>query len=72
MVADQSLIALFMGKEQLGYYTLARLVVRVMAIIPATLSVVLSPKVSACYGRTGQPKALRKYFWIILGVHLAY
>lgn len=72
MVADQSLIALFMGKEQLGYYALARLVVRVMAIIPATLSIVLSPKIAACYGCTGQPKALRKYFWIILGIHIVF
>jgi O-antigen/teichoic acid export membrane protein len=72
MVVDQSLVALFMGKEQLGYYTLARLVVQVMMVVPATLSIVLSPKVAACFGRTGQPGALRKYFWIILGVHIVF
>jgi O-antigen/teichoic acid export membrane protein len=72
MVADQSLIALYMSKEQLGYYALARLVVNTMGIIPATLSILISPKVAACYGRTGDPRALRKFFWVILGVHIVF
>lgn len=72
LVADQSLVALFMSKEELGYFALARMVVTTMLIIPATLSILLSPKVAACYGRTHNPAALRRYFWIILGVHAAF
>ena len=72
MVADQSLIALYMPKEQLGYFSLARLVMKTMLIIPATLSIVISPKVASCYGRTGDPHSLRKYFWVILGIHFTF
>ena len=72
LVADQSLVALFMTKEKLGYFALARLVVMTIMIIPATLSILLSPKVAACYGRTHDPHALRRFFWIILGIHAAF
>lgn len=72
MVADQTMVALFLGKEQLGYYALARLMTRTMMIIPATLAIVISPKVAGCYGRTGNPQALRKYFWMILGLHVVF
>jgi len=72
LVADQSLVALFMTKEELGFFSLARLVVTTMLIIPGTLSILLSPKVAACYGRTHDPHALRRYFWIILGVHAVF
>ena len=72
LVADQSLVALFMSKEELGYFALARLVVATMSIIPATLTILLSPKVATCYGRTHDPHALRLYFWLILLIHAVF
>ena len=35
------------------------------------LATLLYPRVSACYGRTGSSQALRRYFWILLGLSVA-
>ncbi len=72
LIADQTLVALFMSKEDLGYYSLARLTMTALMIIPATLSILLSPKVAACYGRTHDSSALRGYVWKLLLVHVAF
>jgi len=70
LVADQSLIALNLSPRDLGNYTPARLLTAGLMTIPGTLSVLFSPKVAARLGSTGDPRALRSYLWVLLGVHL--
>ena len=70
-VADQSLIAVHFEKVNLGYYSLSRLLITAMMIIPSTMSVLLYPKAAALYGRTGKPAALRGFFWKALLFNLA-
>ncbi|HQQ05113.1 MAG TPA: hypothetical protein PLT67_09780 [Kiritimatiellia bacterium] len=72
MVADQTFIALYMPKERLGHYVLAKLIMQAMIIIPATLSILISPKVASCYGETGSARSLRKYFWAFFWLHVAF
>lgn len=70
LVADQSLLALFCSASDLGSYTPARLVTVAVMTVPATLTVILSPKVAARFGAGGTPAALRRPFWIVLALHM--
>ena len=63
LVADQSLIALHFDKIQLGYYSLSRLIITALMIVPTTIGTMLYPKASALYGQTGNPHALKPFFW---------
>ncbi len=72
MVADQTFIAIYMPKEKLGHYVLAKLIMQAMIIIPATLSILISPKVARCYGATGSARSLRKYYWAFLWLHIVF
>jgi len=62
-VADQSLIALHFNKTQLGYYSLSRLIITALMIVPVTMGTLLYPKASTLYGQTGNPHALKPFFW---------
>jgi O-antigen/teichoic acid export membrane protein len=70
-VADQTLIALKLGAEPLGHYTLSRLLLMAIVILPASLSVLLYPRASAAYGRTKSNRGLRRFFWIALCLNIA-
>ncbi|TMM29152.1 hypothetical protein FDT66_12250 [Polaribacter aestuariivivens] len=62
-IADQSIIGLNLGSEQLGYYFLSKLVLTIMLLIPSSLTSILYPKASALFGTYGKPSSLRKFFW---------
>ena len=63
VIADQSLIALKFSIEDLGIYTLSRLIIIALMFIPTALNAILYPKAANLYGRTGEAFALRS-FWI--------
>lgn len=67
-VTDQSVIALTMGAESLGHYSLARLAAALLLVAPQTLGTILYPKASAIFGRTGLPSSLRKHLWASIGI----
>ena len=69
-VADQSVIALQLGTKEVGYYTLARIISMAVPVVPTLLAVMLYPRASAAYGRTGSNKGLRKFYWQSLGINL--
>ena len=63
-VADRSLVAAMMGPEDVGRLTLSALGINAIQFIPVMIGSQLYPRISAEYGRTGSPSALRRYFWI--------
>jgi O-antigen/teichoic acid export membrane protein len=69
-VADQSLIAIYLGETQLGFYTLSRLLMVAMMVIPSTMGMLLYPRASARYGKTGCRRDLRPFFWKALVVNM--
>ena len=71
MVADRSLVAVFLDKEQAGQFALAGLIVNSMQFLPQSLSVVLFPRIAKHYGATGSSRALRRFLWISLGFNVA-
>ena len=62
VIADQTFIALKFSKVDLGVYTLSRLIITALILIPNSVGAILYPKLSAAYGRTGEPSSLR-VFW---------
>jgi len=70
MVADRSLIALWMGPESVGHYTLASMIVTALMIVPGTLSSILYPKAAIAYAQESDPSALRKFVLISLSLNL--
>lgn len=70
-VADRSVIAFFMRTEDLGNYSLTALVVAGIQLVPFCLATLFYPRVAACYGKAGAQSALRRYFWILLGINVA-
>lgn len=70
LIADQSVIALFLGKEELGYYTLSKLILLAVPIIPQSLGTILYPKASAKYGKLKNNQHLKAFYWkaLILNV----
>lgn len=63
LIADQSLIALFLGKEELGYYTLSKLILIAVPVIPQSIGMILYPKASAVYGEMQNNTALKGFYW---------
>jgi O-antigen/teichoic acid export membrane protein len=70
LIADQSVIALFLGKEELGYYVLSKLIILAIPIIPQSLSIILYPKASARYGKLKDNSILKSFFWKALLLNL--
>lgn len=62
-VADQSIIALRLGTEDLGFYTISKLILLAVPVIPTTLGVLLYPRAAAQYGKTKNNKGLRPFFY---------
>lgn len=71
LIADQSVIALFLGKEQLGFYTLSKLILIAVPLIPQSLGVILYPKASGIYGKSKNNRALKVFFWRALIINIA-
>jgi O-antigen/teichoic acid export membrane protein len=69
--ADRSVIACLMRPADLGRYSLTALVMTGSQIVPFCLSFLFYPRIAECYGRTDSPRALRRYFWIVLGLSAA-
>lgn len=70
VVADRSVVAAFLGTENLGYYALSAYFLTAIVIIPQSISLVLYPKASEAYGRTGQAGYLRRYMLISIFVNV--
>ena len=70
-VADRSVIACFMGPEAVGQYSLTALVVAATQLVPFCIATLFYPRLAECYGKTGSPHALRRYFWILLWLNIA-
>jgi O-antigen/teichoic acid export membrane protein len=64
VIADQTYIAIKFSKFDLGVYTLSRLIITAMILIPNAVGAILYPKLSAAYGKTGKVSSLR-IFWKI-------
>ncbi len=62
-IADQSIIAIKLGSEELGYYTISKLILSALPVIPTTIGVLLYPKASAKYGKTKDNRGLRPFFY---------
>lgn len=69
-IADQSIIALKLGSEALGYYTISKLILAAVPVIPTTLSVLLYPRASAQYAITKNNKGLRSFYFKSLFINL--
>ncbi len=69
-VADRSVIACYMTPKDVGQFALAGLVVTGIQFLPQCLATLLYPRISACYGKTGSSRQLRRYFWILLGLNI--
>jgi O-antigen/teichoic acid export membrane protein len=62
VIADQSLIALKFSTFDLGIYTLSRLIITALLLIPNSVGAILYPRLSAAYGKTGKSSSLRIYW----------
>lgn len=69
-VADQTIIAESLGAEPLGFYTISKMIVFSVPLIPSTLSTLLYPKLSEKYGKYKNNRYLRKYFWYSIGINI--
>lgn len=64
MVADRSVVAVFLGTEAVGHYALATLILAGLPVLPAALGAILYPRAAHDFGRAGSSRALRKFFWV--------
>lgn len=62
-VADQSLIAIRLGTEALGHYTLSRMLLMAIMIVPSSMGVLLYPRAAGLYGKTRNNRNMRPFFW---------
>lgn len=69
-VADQSLIALRFGTVELGYYTISKLILLAIPVIPTTLGVLLYPRAAAQYGKSENNQGLRVFFYRALAINV--
>lgn len=56
---DRLMVLSFLGKTQLGYYSLAFMAYGTMMLIPRSVSLMVYPRMAREYGRTGDPRALK-------------
>jgi len=69
VVADRSVVAVFLSAEELGYYALAGYLLNAIILLPQSFSLVLYPKAAEAFGRTGNPIVLRKYLFVSLFIN---
>lgn len=66
MVADQSIIAVHLDKEDLGYYALSVFLVMALMQVPRSFSLIFYPKAAFAFGKTKNPRTIRKYIMLSL------
>ncbi|MGC4073530.1 MAG: lipopolysaccharide biosynthesis protein [Nibricoccus sp.] len=69
-VADRSVVASFLSPREVGNYTLASLVILGTQFLPLCLGALMYPRVASEYGRTNSSRALRRHFWVLLGLNV--
>ena len=67
--ADRWVIASFLGVEQLGYYSLAIMVMGFLSLVPMVIAQQIYPRMAETYGRTSSYTDLKK--WIIRQIVMA-
>lgn len=70
LVADQSIIAVYLDKESLGVYALSVFLIMAMMQVPRSFSLIFYPKAAFAYGKAKNPKAIRKYIIMLLFANL--
>jgi len=70
-VADRSVIWVRLSETDLGMFQLASLVATGLQVLPATLGLILLPRVARRYGETGDPASLRRFVWQGVGLGFA-
>jgi O-antigen/teichoic acid export membrane protein len=56
---DRLMVLSFLGRTELGYYSLAFMAYGTMMLIPRSVSQMIYPRMAREYGRTGDPRSLR-------------
>ena len=56
---DRLMVLSFLGREQLGYYSIAFMAYGTMMLVPRSVSQMVYPRMALMYGRTGDPATLR-------------
>ncbi len=70
-VADRSVVALKLGPEAVGFYSLSGIVIASMAAFPMAIAQVILPRASANYGATGSSREVRRWIWMLVLPSLA-
>lgn len=60
MVSDRSVVGLMLGREQLGLFSLASMIVSSLQFLPQSFSLLLFPRMAREYGRTKSSLSLRR------------
>ena len=58
---DRWVVGAFLGIEALGHYSLAILVLGVLALVPRVIGQQVYPRMAEAYGRTGDPAEVRRW-----------
>lgn len=61
LVADRSIIAVYLDPESLGIYALSVFLIMALIQVPRSFSLIIYPKAAFAYGKTGNPESIRKY-----------
>lgn len=67
---DRLMVLSFLGKTQLGYYSLAFMAYGTMMLIPRSVFLMVYPRMAREYGRTGDPRALKSLVYRPIGLLL--
>jgi len=70
-VADRSVVALLLGNESLGYFSLAGMIVNSLQFIPQAFAMILFPLMAQEFGRTQSPRSLRRFIILNLALNVA-
>ena len=71
MMADRSIVAVMLTREEVGYFSLSAIVVNSMQFVPQSLSLIVFPKMARLYGATKDAAALRPLLLKTLWLNLA-
>ena len=71
-VSDRSVTALLLDDISLGEITLASLIFTGVRFIPISFSMLIYPKASFAYGKTGSVKILRKYLYLSILLNISF
>ncbi|HVZ64219.1 MAG TPA: lipopolysaccharide biosynthesis protein [Opitutaceae bacterium] len=65
--ADRTIIACYMSPADLGHYALAGIAITAIQLVPFCIATVAYPRMASAYGSSGSARALRRFFWPLLG-----